>query len=106
PAGLVALHLGAVFQGRLEYGVWNAVRGTTTLATVAGVAGLARLGLAEIEAVTLAYLGGFCASAALALALARRRGWLPAPVDRHELGQLLRFALPLQAGVVVQLVNE
>lgn len=106
PAGLVALHLGAVFQGRLEYGVWNAVRGATTLATVAGVAGLALLGLAEVEAVTLAYLGGFCASAALALALARRRGWLPAPVDRHELGQLLRFALPLQAGVVVQLVNE
>lgn len=106
PAGLAALHVGAVFQGRLEYGVWNAVRGTTTLVTVAGVAGLALAGLAEVETVTLAYLGGFCASAALALALARRQGWLPAPPDRAELGQLLRFALPLQAGVVVQLVNE
>lgn len=106
PAGLAALHIGAVFQGRLEYGVWNAVRGSTTLATVAGVAGLALAGLAEVETVTLAYLCGFCASAALAVAVAHRRRWLPAPVDRPELGQLLRFALPLQAGVVIQLVNE
>jgi len=106
PAGLVAQYLGAVFQGRLEYGVWNAVRGATTLATVGGVVALALAGAAEVETVTLAYLGGFCVSAALALAIARQRGWLPAPPDRGELVQLLLFAAPLQGGVVVQLVNE
>ncbi|BBK44975.1 hypothetical protein STVA_49950 [Allostella vacuolata] len=106
PAGLVGLYLGSVFQGRLEYGVWNAIRASTTVATVSAVGALALLGMAEVASVTVAYLGGFCLSAGLAGLLAWRRGWLQAAPDRRELGQLVRFAAPLQVGVVVQLVNE
>ncbi|BBK34115.1 O-antigen/teichoic acid export membrane protein [Stella humosa] len=106
PAGLAGLYLGGVFQGRLEYGAWNAIRAATTIATATAVAGLVLLGLAEVASVTLAYLAGFCLSAALALLLARRRGWLAARPDGREVGAILRFAAPLQLGVLVQLVNE
>ncbi|MCC7275890.1 MAG: lipopolysaccharide biosynthesis protein [Alphaproteobacteria bacterium] len=106
PAGLVALHLGAVFQGRLEYGAWNAIRLATTVVTVAGVLSLALLGAASVPTVTLAYLLGFAASAALAVLLASRRGWLGPRPERPEIAAVLRFAAPLQVGVLVQVVAE
>ena len=106
PLALAGLHLGGVFQGRLEYGVWNAVRATTTLVTVGGVGVLALAGAASVGTVTLAYLAGFWLSGGMALLLAWRRGWLAAPPARGEIGALLRFAAPLQVGVLVQIANE
>ncbi len=106
PLGLVGMHLGGVFQGRLEYGVWNIVRASTTLVTVGAVGLLALAGTASVGSVTLAYLAGFWMSGGLALILAWRRGWLPARPAGAEVAGLLRFAAPLQVGVLVQIANE
>ncbi|MGE0715831.1 MAG: lipopolysaccharide biosynthesis protein [Alphaproteobacteria bacterium] len=106
PAGLLALHLGAVFQGRLEYGPWNAIRLTTTAATVGCVLLLAAMGAAQVATVTVAYLAGFTVSAVLAIMLARRRGWLAGRPERGEAVAVLGFAAPLQLGVIVQIAAE
>lgn len=106
PFGLIGLHLGGVFQGRLEYGAWNAIRLTTTFVTVGAVGLLALAELPSVGHVTLAYLAGFCLSGGMALLLAWRRGWLEARPDRGEVAGLLRFAAPLQVGVLVQIANE
>jgi len=106
PVGLLVLHLASVFHGMLDYATWNLLRLLTTVITVAAVGALFLVGTASVFQVAMAYLGGFAAAAVLALVLAARRGWLARAPAAGEIGALLRFALPLELGVVVQMAND
>ena len=106
PLGLVGLYLSSLFQGRLEYGAWNAIRLTTTLVTLAGVAVVAIAATRSVTAVTLAYLAGYAAAAALALAMAASRGWLAGRPDSDAARALIRFAAPLLVAVAIQVASD
>ncbi|MGE0723010.1 MAG: oligosaccharide flippase family protein [Alphaproteobacteria bacterium] len=106
PLSLVGLFLSSLFQGRLEYGIWNAIRLTTTLVTLAGIGILAWTAAASVTAVVLAYLAGFLAAAVLAIGLASARGWIGVGADRTEVRALLRFAAPLMLAVAIQVASD